>query len=68
MSEGEAPARRSEAGRWLGVAAEDSRVEGTCLGMDPPALGIAAYLCQQAAQKDLEGHADRCRGRVHPDA
>jgi HEPN domain-containing protein len=55
MSEGDAPARRSEAGRWLGVAAEDSRVARACLDIDPPELGIAAYLCQQAAEKILKG-------------
>lgn len=55
MSEGDAPARRSEAERWLGVAAEDSRVARACLDIDPPALGIAAYLCQQAAEKILKG-------------
>jgi HEPN domain-containing protein len=55
MSEHEAAARRSEAGRWLTVAAEDSRVAHACLGIDPPALGTAAYLCQQAAEKILKG-------------
>ena len=60
MSEGDAPARRTEAGRWLGVAAEDSRVARACLGMDPPALGIAADLCQQAAEKILNGLLHDC--------
>jgi hypothetical protein len=58
MSEGDAPARRSEAGRWLGVAAEDSRVARACLGIDPPALGIAAY--PRGYERD---EADHDRGR-----
>jgi len=55
MSENEAAARRSEAERWLDVAREDARVARARLGLDPPALGMAAYLCQQAAEKILKG-------------
>jgi len=51
MSEGDAPARRSEAGRWLGVAAEDSRVARACLGIDPPTLGIAAICASRLPKR-----------------
>jgi HEPN domain-containing protein len=47
--------RRREADRWLAVASEDLRVAQTCLAMEPPALGAAAYHCQQAAEKVLKG-------------
>lgn len=55
MSEDEAAARRSDAERWLAIAAEDARVARACIGIDPPAFGISAYLCQQAAEKNLKG-------------
>jgi HEPN domain-containing protein len=47
--------RRREAARWLAVAAEDARVARVCLEMPQPALGIAAYHCQQAAEKLVKG-------------
>ena len=43
--------RRREATRWLAIAADDARVARACLEMAQPALGIAAYHCQQAAEK-----------------
>jgi HEPN domain-containing protein len=44
-----------EATRWLAIAVEDARVARSCLQMASPALGVAAYHCQQAAEKLLKG-------------
>ena len=40
---------------WLEVAAEDRRVAATCLALDPPVRGAAAFHCQQAIEKLLKG-------------
>jgi HEPN domain-containing protein len=55
MSAAEAEERRREASRWADIAAEDSRVAQACLRLEQPALGMAAYHCQQAAEKLLKG-------------
>jgi HEPN domain-containing protein len=55
MNADEALARRVEAARWLAIAMEDARVAAACLGLDPPAPGVAAYHCQQAGEKLLKG-------------
>lgn len=55
MSGGEAVERGLEASRWLAVADEDMRVAQACIALDAPALGVAAYHCQQAAEKLLKG-------------
>lgn len=55
MNANEAAIRRQEAARWLTVAAEDMRVARACLRMEPPAIGVAAYHSQQAAEKLLKG-------------
>ena len=47
--------RRREAAGWLIVAREDVRVARACLALDPPALGVAAYHSQQAAEKLAKG-------------
>ena len=47
--------RRREAGRWLTVAAADMRAVRLCLDADEPMFGIAAYHCQQAAEKVVKG-------------
>jgi HEPN domain-containing protein len=47
--------RRREAGRWLTVAIADLRVVRLCLDASEPMLGIAAYHCQQAAEKVVKG-------------
>jgi HEPN domain-containing protein len=47
--------RRREAARWCAVASEDARVARVCLEMPQPAPGIAAYHCQQAAEKLTKG-------------
>lgn len=47
--------RRQEAGRWLAVATADMRVMRMCLDAAEPETGIAAYLCQQAAEKLVKG-------------
>jgi HEPN domain-containing protein len=40
---------------WLRVAASDQRVAGLCLAANPPQCDVAAFLCQQAAEKLLKG-------------
>jgi len=40
---------------WIRHAGEDARIARGCLSLDPPALGGAAYHCQQAAEKLLKG-------------
>jgi HEPN domain-containing protein len=47
--------RRREAAGWLAIAREDVRVAQACLLLAPPALGVAAYHCQQAAEKLVKG-------------
>ena len=47
--------RRREAAGWLVIAREDVRVAHACLALSPPALGVAAYHCQQAAEKVTKG-------------
>jgi len=47
--------RRQEAGRWLAVATADMRVMRMCLEAAEPEAGVAAYLCQQAAEKLVKG-------------
>jgi HEPN domain-containing protein len=47
--------RRREAARWRVIASEDMRVARGGLRMDPPAIGVAAYHSQQAAEKLLKG-------------
>ena len=47
--------RRWEAAQWLDAAREDVRVVYACLGLFEPALGGAAYHCQQAAEKLTKG-------------
>jgi len=48
-------ARWRKAEGWLRHAGEDARIARGCLGLAPPALGGAAYHCQQAAEKLLKG-------------
>ena len=47
--------RRREAGRWPTVAAADMRVMRMCLDAATPEAGVAAYMCQQAAEKLVKG-------------
>ena len=47
--------RRREAAGWLVIAREDVRVAHACLAINPPALGVEAYDCQQAAEKLAKG-------------
>jgi HEPN domain-containing protein len=51
----DAEERAREAAGWLAIAREDLRVAGACLALDPPARGMAAYHCQQAAEKSVKG-------------
>jgi hypothetical protein len=47
--------RRREAGRWLTIAVADMSVVRLLLEAREPMLGIAAYHCQQAAEKVVKG-------------
>ena len=47
--------RRRAADGWLAVATADIRAVRLCLDADEPMLGIAAYHCQQAAEKVVKG-------------
>ena len=51
----DATERKREVARWLAVGEEDIRVARVCLASDEPALGAAAYHCQQAAEKLIKG-------------
>jgi len=55
MNGDEVSERRREAAGWLAIAREDVRVARACLSLDPPAQGVAAYHCQQAAEKLVKG-------------
>jgi HEPN domain-containing protein len=55
MNGDDAAERRREAAGWLAIAREDVRVARACLALDPPARGMAAYHCQQAAEKLVKG-------------
>lgn len=48
-------AQREEALRWYAIAKEDLRVATLCSSADPPSPEAAAYHCQQAAEKLIEG-------------
>jgi len=53
---------------WRDVALEDRRVAATCLDLDPPMRGMAAYHCQQAVEKLLKGFltlAGKRAGKTH---
>jgi HEPN domain-containing protein len=47
--------QRHEANAWLARADEDLRAVRPCLDAPPPVLGVAAYHCQQAAEKLIKG-------------
>ena len=47
--------RFAEARRSLRIADEDVRVAKASLSLEEPALGAAAYHCQQAAEKLMKG-------------
>jgi HEPN domain-containing protein len=55
MSEPEIHDRWDRVKGWIEHASEDVRIARGCLGLDPPALGGAAYHCQQAVEKVLKG-------------
>lgn len=40
---------------WIDAAAMDKRAAAACLALDPPLLEVAAFHCQQAAEKLLKG-------------
>jgi HEPN domain-containing protein len=47
--------QRGEAKAWLARADDDLRAVRLCLDARPPALGVAAYHCHQAAEKLIKG-------------
>ena len=48
-------ARKREAARWLKIAQDDRDVARICLEAAPPKIEIAAYHCQQSAEKLIKG-------------
>ncbi|MBF0306063.1 MAG: HEPN domain-containing protein [Alphaproteobacteria bacterium] len=44
-----------EVERWIAHAQIDHRAAAVCLAADPPLLDVAAFHCQQAAEKLLKG-------------
>lgn len=55
MSDPDANARRQEVESWLAVAEMDRRSAVVCLAADPPLPAVAAFHCQQAAEKLFKG-------------
>jgi HEPN domain-containing protein len=55
MSDVDPAEQRREAKAWLAKADEDLAAVRICLDAKRPLLGIAAYHCQQAAEKLLKG-------------
>jgi HEPN domain-containing protein len=55
MSGADPAKQRDEAKAWLAKADEDLRAIRLCLDAGPPVLGVAAYHCQQAAEKLIKG-------------
>ena len=54
MSEPEPGDVRASVATWLRIARADMQVAQACVSMDPAQLGVAAYHCQQAAEKLLK--------------
>src|SRR5688572_19194279 len=54
MSGPEAEARRAEAARWIAIADQDIVAARHCMKGSPPLPGVAAYHCQQAAEKIIK--------------
>ena len=48
---------------WLQIARDDLRAMRACCALDPPLTRVAAYLCQQAAEKVLKGFHVRANVR-----
>jgi HEPN domain-containing protein len=64
MSEPDAHARWLVVEEWLEFARDDLRVMRACCELDPPVYRMAAWLCQQAAEKVLKGFHVRANVRV----
>jgi HEPN domain-containing protein len=47
--------QRDESKAWLARADEDLAAIRACLDARPPVIGVAAYHCQQAAEKLIKG-------------
>ena len=54
----------AEARRWFAKADEDMRAVEALLSLAPPAVGLAALHCQQAAEKILKGLLIAARQRA----
>lgn len=58
----------AEARRWFAKADEDIRAAAGLMALAPPAVGLAAFHCQQAAEKILKGLLIAARqraGKIH---
>lgn len=64
MSEPDPYARWRVVEEWLEFARDDLRVMRVCCELDPPVYRMAAWLCQQAAEKVLKGFHVQVNVRV----
>jgi HEPN domain-containing protein len=64
MSEPDNHARWLVVEEWLDFAYDDLRVMRACCELDPPVYRMAAWLCQQAAEKVLKGFHVRANVRI----
>jgi HEPN domain-containing protein len=55
MSGADEETKREEVEAWLRLAENDRRTAEICIVAEPPLVGIAAFHCQQAAEKLLKG-------------
>jgi HEPN domain-containing protein len=55
MNEADRQACLAEARAWLSVASHDARAAEICLAAIDPVVDVAAYHCQQAAEKLIKG-------------
>jgi HEPN domain-containing protein len=55
MSDPDAETRREEVLSWMDAAEDDRRTVELCLAATPPLRTVAAFHCQQAAEKLLKG-------------
>ena len=55
MSDIDPAKQRDELKAWLARADEDLAAIRACLDARPPVIGVAAYHCQQAAEKLIKG-------------
>ena len=63
MSGPDPAAVRKVVEEWVQIARDDLRGMRACCDLNPPLTTVAAYLCQQAAEKALKGFHVRANVR-----